>query len=58
MDAKDHPLRDSDVQIDLFSVAYLRTRDETAIINAEGFSLGACPDFPLQWIAAYTVTKT
>jgi len=56
MDAKDHPLRDSDVQIDLFSVAYLRTRDETAIINAEGFSLGACPDFPLQWIAAYTVT--
>ena len=56
MNAKDRPLRDFTVSIDLFSVVYLRTRDKTAINNAEGFNLGARPDLSLQPIAAYIVT--
>jgi len=35
MDTKDRTLRDLTVQIDLFSVALLRTRDETAINNQQ-----------------------
>jgi len=46
MDALDNPLRDSTVQIDLFPVAYLRSRDETAINNAEGLTWEHAQTFP------------
>jgi len=54
MNVEDGPLRDLTVQINLFSVAWLPTRDETAINNAEG--VHARPDLSLQWIVAYIVT--
>jgi len=47
MNAKHRKLRNLTVQINLFSVAYLRSRDETSI-NDAGFNPRASPDLPLQ----------